>query len=753
MELQTQQHFCLPCPRPCTTSLVWMCLACGELAPYERASYYSTNNDHAMSGGFDLTTALSDREAAAYAYSSSPPESTPQRYSHLPCGRAESSYRASHYTSSSSSSSGVAAPATATTTILASSLPTLTPLRQAQQHSCVNDASDSYLSQAASSNNRQQHEQQLPLSVMRRITSATVEDVIHRNSVGSVGERRKRCEGALFSAEVFDLRAGEEAFGNDEVSAGGSNLSSRCQRAPTEVTAPDTPQLSTPLGNIRDDGNVPAATPRAPAVVSLPQPSAACPAPWRDADFNDAQSLSSAGARSGQQEEDVTCSLTALLAEEHLIGSREMRFCCCCGEVRCAEIRKVTELLPARATVSASYGDAESDEPLDFSVHAAESVFQPSEAAQWRSPPPQTFPADRQQQTQPRQSAESNSRKEISSVHLVALSLARLLLKVKAIAVAAVYNLHPLSPALPKAYFSRHGDGDNGETAVGDDEKSVSTSDSAPLSVNSISRPPLLAPEGRRLRYPLQGPREMDTNRATPLAYVPAEMHPLPCLASVFSVTGGGTVEDLNSVSLDSSELPSWAFTAPDEEDTYRAEEADESLVIQNLRGGVQSDEDVGTRSAEDAHACVRRLHDGSLSLSAIAGTTAATRVAREQKEKWNSISVSEALWRLVLPSLSAPFLPTTSKPSTAAADRAFSLDGRKPLERLMDWVVFPPRRGAVESTASSAVVTSARPYRGFRGDVEEAISQLNAVQLEVAKLRLQQVLAAVNAEQMRRAD
>ncbi|CAC9483254.1 hypothetical protein, unknown function [Leishmania infantum JPCM5] len=799
MELQTQPRFCPPRPRPYAASLVWMCLACGQLAPYEAAPHYSMESVdgldnslqgtssamNAMPGGFDVTTALSDCEAAAHAYKSSPPNTAQHLFGHSQCGGVTGSTAAAAATSASSPT--------------ASRSP-----RQEQRHSCVNNASDSYLSQAASFSHRQREQQQQqrrrPSSVSWRVTGATAE-MIHPDSVGSASERRNRREGELVSAGISSLCADEKTLGDGEILVCDGISSSHCRRAPTTV--------STTLGSTSNESSALAVTPCKPAVAALPQLSAASSSLWRDAGVRGVQNLSSSGARSRQQEDDAACSLAVLLMEEHLMGSREMRFCRCCGEVRCAEIRKVTERLPsplsARVADKVSYTDEEGDE---VEAAAAQATVE-SEHEHWKailshscrstairrdggaaavygpftshalysgneSQPLGVLAPAAENGCKPPETAQAETRKEIPSVHLaVALFLARLLSKVKVMAVTALGNFHPLSPALPKTYFSSHGSEHGDKAAIRGYGNGVLASDSAPRSASSISRLPRRAQEGCRPSYPLYNPSEgmrtssdhwkslsasTATSRTSPPACASAEECTLPCLASLLGVTGGGASEDLYGISLDSSAQPSWVFTAPDEEETYRAED-DEGLVIQHQRGGVQSDEDASAVGAEDAHTCARMLYDDSTAASNIMGTTAAAATTmRACKDKWSSISVSEALWRLVLPSFSAPFLSTTSMPSTAAAaaratsvHRAFSAGGSRPLESLMGWIASAPRRGAVESTASSAVVTGTRPYRGFRGDVEEAVRQLDAAQLEVAKLRLQQVLAAVMAEQLRR--
>ncbi|CBZ25786.1 hypothetical protein, unknown function [Leishmania mexicana MHOM/GT/2001/U1103] len=768
MELQTQPRFCPPHPRPYTAPLVWVCLACGRLASYEAAPHYSMDNvdgldnslqgtssaANAMSNGFGVITALSDREAAAHAYSSPLPNTTQHHFGHPQCGSITGS------TAAASASSG-------------SSPATSTPPRPEQRHSCVNSSPDSYLSQAASSSQRQREQQQQqrrrPSSVSRRVTGVTAE-IIHPDSVASASE------GELVSAEPSDPCAGAQAFGDDEILVCDGISPSHCWRAPTTVTTPRRSQLPTSLGSTSNESSTLAVTPCETAVAALPPLSAISSPLWRDAGVHDIGKLSSTGARSRQQEDHASCSLTALLMEEHLVGSREMRFCRCCGEVRCAEIRKVTELLssplPAGAADKVPYTDKEGYETMAVAAQAtvesehehwkvkssrscssaaicldggAKTVYGPftSQAlySSNESQPLGVSSPAAESGCKPPETAQAKAREEIPSVYAVALSVTRLLSKVKTMMVAALGNFHPLSPALPKAYFSRHGHDVGDKAAIRGYGNGVLASDAAPRSASSIARHPPRGQEVCRPTYPLYNPSEgtgtnsdhwkslsasTATSKTPPLASVSAEEYTLTCLASLL---GGGAVEDLNGISLDSSAQPSWVFTAPDEEEMYRAEDDDEGLMIHHQRGGVQSDEDACAGGAEDAHTCVRRLYDDSTSMSSIMGSTAAaaaTRRMRACKDKWNSISVAEALWRLVLPSFSAPFLSTASMPSA-------------------------PRRGAVESTASSTLVTSTRPYRGFRGDVEEAVCQLDVAQLEVAKLRLQQVLAAVMAEQLRR--
>ncbi|KAG5503089.1 hypothetical protein JIQ42_07052 [Leishmania sp. Namibia] len=845
MELPAQQHLFSSSPRPYTASLVWVCLACGRLAPYQAVLYDTMDNadgfdSHPQSSSSAIDampgecaiacTALGDREAAAHVHSSFPPKTTQHRHGQPQYGAGEHIYHASHEPPYSPCGGGVAGCTAITVGSLPSSPVTSAPVRQGQPHSCVNDASDSYLSQAASSSYRTCGQPQCPLSVTHRTAGAVMEDRLHLGSVGRTSDRQKRRESALVFAAASNLHASDEAVGADKAVVDDGISSSR-RRASTAVTPPATPQLSSSLESTGNRNSALALSARAPAVATLPQILSASPSLWRHTDVNVVQSPLSTGARSAQEEEDAMHSLRVLLMEEHLIGSREMRFCCSCREVRCAEIRKATDMLPsslpAGAAADISYGvdggdmmraaqgavglqhedwsappspgcrspdirrgrgtevgyglpishnchcgrEPESREaPRDLSAPAAESGSQSSKTARWRSPLPRAPLTYLHQQAQPQQSARVKAREEMSPVHHdVAFSLARLLSKVKAIAVAAVQNFHPLSPALPTVYLCSHC-GDDDETAMGNDRYTGLGSDSAQRSARSIPRLPPHGQKGHHPRCPPYDPSEgvemrggywttastsTETSRATPSMSVSAERTPL-CSTSPLTLAGGGPSKDLNNLSLDSSGQPSWALTAPDEEEAHRAEEGVEDLIIQHLLGNVPGDENAGRGGGEDAYMRARRCADGTTFTSSVTSATAAaeaTGTMRAWKEKWNSISVAEALWRLVLPSFGAPFLTAVSMPAAASADRAVPPGRKRPIGCLMDWIAFSSRPRAVESTSSSAVGAGARPYRGFRGDVEEAIHHLDAAQLEVAKLRLQQVLTAVNAEQARRED
>ncbi|KAG5481238.1 hypothetical protein CUR178_06471 [Leishmania enriettii] len=842
MELPAQQQLFSPCPRPYTASLVWVCLACGQLASYQAVPYDTMDNadgfdSHpqssssaidAMPGECAITyTALGDREAAAHVHSSSPPKTTQHRHGQPQYDAGAHSYHASHEPPYSPCSGGVAGCTAITAGSLPSSPVTSAPVRQGQPHSCVNDASDSYLSQAASSSYRTCGQPQCPLSVTHRTAGAVMEDRLRLGSVGRTSDRRKRRESALVFAAASNLHASDEVVVAKAVVDDG--ISSSRRRASTAVTPPATPQLSSSLESTVNRSSALTLRARAPAVATLPQILSASPSLWRHTDANVVQSPLSTGARSAQEEEDAMHSLRVLLMEEHLIGSREMRFCGSCREVRCAEIRKATDMLPSSlpsgAAAAISYGvdggdmmraaqgavglqhedwsaspspgcsspdirggggtqvgyglaishschrgrEPESREaPWDLSAPAVESGSQSSKTARWRSPLPRTPLTDLQQQAQLQQSSQVKAREEISPAHHnVAFSVMRLLSKVKAIAAAAVQNFHPLSPALPTVYLCSHG-GDNDETAMGNDRYTGLGSDSALRSASSI---PCLPPHGPKGHHPRCPPYDLsegvavrggywttasastETSRATPSMSVSAERTPL-CSTSPLILAGGGPSEDLNSLSLDSSGQPSWALTAPDEEEVHRAEEGVEDLIIQHLLGNVPGDENAGKGGGEDAYMRARRCADGITFTSSVTSATAAVEVTgtmRAWKEKWNSISIAEALWRLVLPSFGAPFLTAVSMPAAASADRAVPPGRKQPIGCLMDWIAFSSRPKAAESTGSIAVGAGARPYRGFRGDIEEAIHQLDAAQLEVAKLRLQQVLTAVNAEQARR--
>ncbi|KAG5480590.1 hypothetical protein LSCM1_06294 [Leishmania martiniquensis] len=854
MELQTQtQFFSLP-PRPYTASLVWACLACGQLAPYQGAPYDSIYNVDGFGSPLQSTpstvnatpgkrsaayTTLDDRDGTAHAHSSPPSKTTQHRHGYLQYSPGEHTCHASRENLSSPRSGGVAVPAAIAAPVLSSSPVTSSPLREESLHSCVNDASDSYLSQAASSSHRRCGQPQFPLSAIPHIAGTISEGRVPPDSVRSTRQRQWWREDAAAFTEVSNPQASEAAFG-DGKAAVDNGISSSCRRrASTTVTVPVTPPLFTSLGNIGNSRSSLELSPRAPSVASLPQFSPASPLLWRHADVHGVHRPLSAEACS-TQEGDAMHSLTVLLMEEHLIGSREMRFCDCCGEVRCAEIRKATEplppSLPARAADDISYGDEAGDDdmtraaqgavapqpeawsvplslgcsnvvggpgeraevvhgpppshspsrgnepelleawlgnncrtserattaPLDGSDSAAEIGSQASMTAQRRSPSPRAPLPDLHQQ------AQAKAREAAPSVRRVAaFSLARLLSKVKCTVVAAVHSLNPLSLALLHVYPSSGGGDNKGGTVEGNDRSTVFGRDSAQLQGSSASCVSPPSQDGWHPRYQhntcereeMKGGRwttasaSTETSRATPSMSVSAE-RTTPCWATPLSLAGGGPVEDLNSASVDSSGPPSWAFTAPDEEEVCRVEDSDEGLVIQHLLGSAQGDEDAGRGGAEGACSRPRRFDDGYALTPAAKGTAAAaetTGMMRAWKDKWNSISISEALWRLVLPSFSSPFLTMMSMPSTASADRVLSLGSKRPIGCLMDWIASSPRRGVLESTVSSAVAAGARPYRGFRGDVEEAIRQLDAEQLEVAKLRLQQVLAAVNAERARR--
>ncbi|GET88003.1 hypothetical protein, unknown function [Leishmania tarentolae] len=792
MELHTQPHLWPPCPHPCTASLVWVCLACGQLAHYEAAPHYSSmgNVNGVENSLHETPSALSEGKAAGHAELASTPKMTQHPFGHRQCDAATGSAASAPASSSSS-------PATST------------PSRQQPRHSCVNDTSDSYLSQAASFS-RRQREQQRPSSVNRRVTGAKAGEMIYPESAGVFRERQKRHDGERVDSSACDLCEGEKALGDDGIS------SSHCKCAPTTVTTSHKPQLSTSLQrSLRNDNSTLAVTSCKHGITTLPQLSAASSSLERDSGIYDVPNVSSGPARPRQQEDNAMHSLTVLLMEEHLIGSRELRFCRCCGEVRCSEIRKLTELLPSslpvQAADKASYTDAQGVElmaaahrameakhehwktilnhsdrrasisrdggaevirsphtshplhsgnesqPLGVSAAAAEGDCDTFETAKWCSQQVhRTFLHWDHQQTQPQPSGQAKAGKE-------SLSLARLLSKIKDMALVAFHNFHPLSPALPKAYLSSHGNDEGDKAAMRGHAYDSLASGSAPRSAISIPRLSPRRQEPCRRGYPLYNPREGIETSSGHWKAASTEAHTRPCSASLLGITGGGAADDLNGVSSRVSAQPSWAFPAPDEEATYTAKDEGEGLLFQHQWGGVQNGEDASTVGAEDARVCLHSNSEDSPSTPNLTGTTAAaaaTRMMRACKDKWNSISVSEALWRLVLPSFSAPFLSTTSVPSTAAAavaarttavGRACSSGGSGPPELMMDWVASAPCRGGVESTMRSALATGKRPYRGFRGDIEEAVLQLDAAQLEVAKLRLQQVLAAVMTEQLRR--
>ncbi|KAG5507354.1 hypothetical protein GH5_07450 [Leishmania sp. Ghana 2012 LV757] len=373
MELPAQQHLFSPCPGPYTASLVWVCLACGQLAPYQAVPYDTVDNAdgfdshpqssssaiNAMPGECAITyTALGDRKAAAHVHSSSPPKMTQHRHGQPQYGAGEHIYHASHEPPYSPCSGGVAGCTAITVGSLPSSSITSAPVRQGQPHSCVNDASDSYLSQAASSSYRTCGQPQCPLSVTHRTAGAVMEVRPHLGSVGRTSDKQKRRESALVFAAASNLHASDEAVGADKAVVD-DDISSSRRRASTAVTPPATPQLSSSLERTGNRNSALALSARAPSAATLPQILSASPSLWRHTDVN-VQSPLSTGARSAQEEEDAIHSLRVLLMEEHLIGTREMRFCGSCREVRCAEIRKATDMLPsslpAEAAADISYG-------------------------------------------------------------------------------------------------------------------------------------------------------------------------------------------------------------------------------------------------------------------------------------------------------------------------------------------------------------------------------------------------------------
>ncbi|KAG5507078.1 hypothetical protein JKF63_05824 [Porcisia hertigi] len=609
------------------------------------------------------------------------------------------------------------------------------------------------------------------------------------------------------SENVSNSHADEEVFAADDFSGGGAISSNRRRRAPMTVTPPAMLQFSQPLGATCDKSDALAVNARASVVDNPPTLSASLPPSlWRNADVTGAQKVSGERSRFGHQEENVMDCPSVRLIEEHLIGSREMRFCLCCGEVRCAEIRTAAEVLrssllergvgkalytgrkgdevmaAAQAAVDPQYKDwtapwiggcCSTDDISDGNWNAG-AEFGPSiskslctDDESWRSLPSRAPLLDQRHQEQQQTPLQATSRTKTRSGTLaLAAHLAQLLWRAGAFVLAAIRGFHPLSPVLPKMYLRSYRvfehDPEEGTVACSHHSSSTPAIDSVQARARWISCPHCRCRKSCRPSCPLRELGETSQPRSGHvLGHLKSASDPTTNRRSSSTCTEGGAPEDSNGASSGSSGQPSWIFAAPDEEDAYTTAEDDDGLVIQRPRAEVESDEDAGTGAPENGRVCVQRSNDVDTSaqiLTRVPLSSTVKRIIIARKDKWNTISLSEALWRLVLPTFSAPFLTTTPVPSTdialaartTAAGDASLLGGDKSFEYVADSSTPSLRPGAVESTRSR-VVTGAPSFTCFRGDVEEAIRQLDGAQLEVAKLRLQQVLAALNAEQVKR--
>ncbi|KPA82882.1 hypothetical protein ABB37_02641 [Leptomonas pyrrhocoris] len=534
-----------------------------------------------------------------------------------------------------------------------------------------------------------------------------------------------------------------------------------------------------------------------------------------------------AGVRGAAPRTQYACpavqSLAALLVEGHLVGSREMRFCENCREVRCTELRKASDMMShndvgadgvavvvtGRTEVADALGNVgpvrhgaeavtrhshspfpSSDNTYDSNVpssgfsHAgdtrrvvgnspATSAFlylshRPSHvindadgAVEERSPSPctsqQSVP---QYATSPSPSSfvsatggEFQSKREIPSVHLVvALSVARLMLKLKNAAVTIIRNFHPLSPSLPaprarrcdtSAEEEEESDGVNGDAA---DRPCRYVNGHRWAHSNKSASPP---PQ----RHPRAPASTAAGITAFPSCGSPATSYQprlFPFLSS--SLDEAGLVGGVDSNGLSGNSFSTTTLSQPSRK-PQQQQKQHSSCSSRNSNPPAEEyapgDRDlssiVSTEGASpDTHplflksvAAEANGVDNAAALSSAPHTTTMTpsgAVLRLRKEKWNSMSVPEALWRLVLPSFSSPFLGSNEEVNLRSS-RGGSCHST-------------PQRGGSSGGGADGLC---RPYRGFRGEVEEAVWRLDSMQLEVAKLRLEQILSEVAAEQARR--
>ncbi|KAK7197339.1 hypothetical protein NESM_000681200 [Novymonas esmeraldas] len=647
------------------SSLVWVCLACGQLTPHRG------------------TTVETETDAECFDYA---PPGDP----------AAASTAVDAHTAPPAAAAAVAPSRGDDVGLCASSVHdddddvdgALVTACVAPRRSCVNDASDSYLSQAAaasaaaaSSRHRHRHHHHRRVQGEGRSASSS-----HGSAAGDVRPRSGTTKEAA-------SRGGSDV-------APGSVVDRRPGAFPL---TPDISGSGVSSTSISSGGG----TATAAAAVAAHQ-------------------------RHSHSLKDSRSSLTLLLLEQHLIGSREMRLCRGCGAVACAEIRSTAELMaagPGAASPTTPAGCGCCDEEDESALVLAPAAEAPpplqQETWQWDAPsvhgsahrrnglsssatslplsvsqllyggheaqpldvwftstdtsvttprcradggppgvpqphasPPPPPPSPPPPQSPPRSQRRTHA--SLPSVHtVVAVALARLLLRVKKAVVAVVEGCHPLSPALPKPYWGQGG-----------------------------------------------GPVDLDDTDAGEEGSAASGSHHQ---RSAAVQAGHGSADP---------RLSRWCTTPSSSADiTAVAHDVDDGSC-----GSSTCDRACAMSSTRLADA--PPVSDGSAAATATssAAATAAVRWTRACKNRWDTTSVADALWRLVLPSFGFPFL----RPAAAAAADASSV--------------------AHDASACAA----SRPYRGFHGEVEAAVGQLDATQLEVAALRLQQVLAAVRKAQQK---
>ncbi|KPI89162.1 hypothetical protein ABL78_1725 [Leptomonas seymouri] len=507
-------------------------------------------------------------------------------------------------------------------------------------------------------------------------------------------------------------------------------------------------------------------------------------------------------------------SLAALLMEEHIVGSREIRFCENCCEVRFTEARAVSEVMPhsdagvgqsavaAAGTMEDARGSIQTARHNDWAfeqhsqsmcpgsaypevlsyergadggnshayvssapspdlphgdyahgslgIDPAASAFFSSyatpshvhadpygtvrerrqadvppspRASQRRSPrpdhpSPQPRPASPAARSfAPAASGEFQSKREIPSVHLVvALSIARMVLNLKDAVAAIIGSLYPLSLPRPAPRSSRRDPEEGREiNSVGNDKAGQAHCCHEKHRLHNSHR--------RALPRPQQPLSPAPTAGATPSSYEPLAKpyprQPLYPWNSSFDETGAVGDIDSDGISRNSFNAPSPPL--PQQKRCSWLSQASNSQAEVHASGG----SDLSSNSSSDCNpACAQLLYPDATSTevnsvksrasTAMAPTTPSTALLRVCKEKWHSMSIAESLWRLVLPFFGPPFFANVHAIPHHSADRRH------------------------------------KPYRGFRGEVEEAVSRLDPMQLEVAKLRLEQILTEVTAAQAR---
>lgn len=821
---------------PYTGELVWVCLACGELTPYQLTRDGGEPHDDFMSGiveGYSFSHGTTKGTTAAV---------------HSPYSGADGT------ASGALTSSLVSSPATPTP-------PRRTPARL--EDPCLRDTSDSYLSQAASSSHRR--------------------------------HQRHRQQHAAAAGQLIEELPHENAHSDDIVASRDSSSQRHVQHCNTGgvATAPTALQQQ--------------------KSTSLDQYAVDTASPHRAAPYSQRHSPSTSPSSRQQRRDDAAMhSLTVLLMEEHLIGSREMRFCRHCRDVRCAEIRKLSELphpdaldgaevagcygasdvaqvSPATRVVGVGSGAAARavaatasspahhhhqqqqqhwDDILSHgyytalhgehagsrhgsflsathntasgrgnwgrgAVDAATAAAAPDAAsvllydgqdaqplAAWfgdRAQPPISPPGQRgsvlDRRTGGSEAAAEDAREggdaagehgasenaensgeprnrprrgrgrceEIPSVHLVvALSLARLYVRVKALAVATTSRgLRLLAPALvappsPSPGERLYSDGPSSAGAHlcraaaasgrGRHTSGCATPAPTPASPSGwlavfrgVGQSPAAWPHGSAAgcdeaddadgtreattRSPTRRPSEAFSatsatgrnvrgaahTRAAPPSAKTATTSRLSCAAAAPSVgtTGSWAGEESNGVSFTSSQQTSYAATAQDQRDhvdaaasadryrvgvtsNMRLESCDAVSDNAQARGDADPYEELDD---EDVYANVGDIDDDLDALAnrhgarlghPCSGVSAA--VVQTCKRKWDAVSIGEALWRLVLPSFSAPFSSTPCTPFSPPA--AVVYDEETPSSRDDIRRSAEDRRGIQTSTQATSVTT-----------------------------------------------